>query len=94
VGANLVRVVEPCVENPDEPGDIGAEATCVASCPPGHAATGGGFEVGPVFFSFADVRSSVPNPSNGDPTGCAVQIQFIDVGQQVDYSAYALCLPQ
>jgi hypothetical protein len=92
LGAGIVIANQQCTENP-VPADLGAQRSCVATCPNGYVATGGGYELGSLFESLAIVRSTGPNPLNGSPTGWSVGIQFIDVGQQVDYTARALCAP-
>lgn len=95
-GSSVVVVTEPC-SFPDSDPAPGAGVTdaCVASCPSGYIATGGGYD-GPTFLNaLGSVRSSYP-VLNGDdlPVGWTTVMEFIQTPWTFDVTTYVICVPE
>lgn len=94
-GASVVVVNEACVFPDGNPaGSEGATDECVASCPSGYVATGGGYD-GPPLLDLARVRSTRPD-LNGDnmPVGWTTVVQFIKAPWNIEVTTYAICVPE
>ena len=94
-GASVVVVVETCeFPDGDPSGSIGATDECVASCPSGYVATGGGYD-GPPLLDLARVRSVRPD-LNGDnvPVGWTTVVQFIQSPWNIEVTTYVICVPE
>lgn len=93
-GANAQVVSETCLLPAvgEEP-EIGDVAQCVATCPDGFVAVGGGYE-GPKFIdALGIVLASFPDQEAGESVGWVTQVEFLDVGQEFNVTTYAICLP-
>jgi hypothetical protein len=92
-GPPLGAFIEVVEEDCQVDGAIGQVLACEADCPTGYVASGGGFNVGEVLETLGTVRHSEPILDGGRPVGWSVSIEFFDVGQDFDYTAYAICVP-
>lgn len=94
-GASVVVVQEPCTF-PDgtPPGSDGAVDECVASCPSGYVATGGGYN-GTSVTTFSRVRSSYPDLNGDDvPVGWTTEVEFIATPWTFNVTTYVICVPE
>ena len=91
-GASAVLATEVCTVGGAgfDPGDT---AECTASCADGHVATGGGFLEPKFIDELGIVRGSYPATTDDTPTGWIAQVEFINIGQAFNVTAYAVCVP-
>jgi hypothetical protein len=93
-GADVQIISETCLLPAEgETPQVGDVAECVAACPDGFVASGGGHQ-GPTFIdALGFLRSSFPDQQGGSPVGWVTQVEFLDIGQEFNVTTYAVCLP-
>lgn len=94
-GASVVVVNEACIfPDGSPPGSVGATDECVASCPPGYVATGGGYD-GPAATDLARVRSVLPDLNGDDvPVGWTTVVEFLQLPWDFEVTTYVICVPE
>ena len=88
-GSGVRLVTQEC----NEDGTPQAIVACVAECPSGFIASGGGFSAPSLLESLGIVRTSRPSVEGNKPVGWKVSIQFFNLSQSFTWEAYAVCLP-
>lgn len=94
-GASVVVESNACsFPDGNPPGSAGATDECVASCPSGYVATGGGYD-GPPLTDLARVRSTLPDLNADDvPVGWTTVVEFLKTPWTFNVTTYVICVPE
>lgn len=94
-GSGIKVVPKECIFPDGDPApNVGVTDECVATCPPGYVATGGGYD-GPPLTDLARVKATMPDLNNDDvPVGWKTVVEFLQLPWDFEVTTYAICVPE